>query len=306
MGADFGCTSQGYLSRLTVLKPLLSAWVFLCLSVGSSDVSANDIYIYPRSESLKDSRQRYPVAILEHCSAQSKFEWSINPSQLLMNQGRSIRQLAKNQDIDILWTVTSKEREQTLLPIRIPIDRGLIGWRLFLIAENRQPVFDLIDSVDALKTLAAGQGHDWPDTAVLLRNGFKVSTTPNYEPLFDMLALDHIDYFPRSVAEIQREQQQHIDQHIIIEKNLALHYPAALYFFVNPKNVKLAERLTSCLNEMVATGELKRLFYSYYGIDIKKANLPSRRIFTVPNELLSADTPLNQPALWFNPEEQEE
>lgn len=49
--------------------------------------------------------------------------------------------LRANEVIGVLWTVTSPERERLLIPVRIPIDRGVYGWRLFLIHADAQPRF---------------------------------------------------------------------------------------------------------------------------------------------------------------------
>ena len=41
--------------------------------------------------------------------------------------------LASSQGtVDICWTMSTDERETQILPIRIPIDKGLIGWRIAL------------------------------------------------------------------------------------------------------------------------------------------------------------------------------
>ena len=67
------------------------------------------------------------------------------------------------------------EREQALLAIRIPLFKGLIGTRLLLINATDQPRFDQITGGAQLRVLHAGQGHDWPDTDILLHNGYAVA-----------------------------------------------------------------------------------------------------------------------------------
>jgi hypothetical protein len=51
-------------------------------------------------------------------------------------QGRAMDSLAKNELVDIVWTMTSHDREARLLPIRIPLLKGLLGYRIFIIRKR--------------------------------------------------------------------------------------------------------------------------------------------------------------------------
>lgn len=260
--------------------------------------------IYPRGEAAGDGRQKYPIRLLETCAKHLSGTISFSPSKLRMQQGRALKLLEqKNSIIDVAWTLTSTEREQKLLPIRIPIDRGLIGWRLLLIHQDQLDRFNSITSLEQLAQLRAGQGHDWPDTPILRHNQLNVAINHSYAGLFEMLKHKYIDYFPRSLMEIRAEEQQHAAAGITIEPQLLLHYPAALYFFVSPHKPQLAQQLHQCLNTMIANGELQALFNEYFLQDIKQANLHQRRVFTLSNPLLPPATPLQQPELWFSPAE---
>ena len=84
--------------------------------------------------------------------------------------------------------MTSDVRERELLPLRFPLDRGLMGWRLLLVRRSEQQRFAGIRSLDGLASMTAGQMHDWPDTQILRANGLKVGTGSSYSSLFAMLA----------------------------------------------------------------------------------------------------------------------
>ncbi|MDP1340920.1 hypothetical protein, partial [Klebsiella variicola] len=71
-----------------------------------------------------------------------------------------------------------------LLTVRIPIDRGLMGWRLLLVRRSELAQWDQVRHLDDLRRRIAGQGHDWPDTAILRANGLQVGTSSVYEALF--------------------------------------------------------------------------------------------------------------------------
>ena len=144
-------------------------------------------------------------------------------------QERLLLQLRRGDDVDVVNCMSTEEREQLLRPIRIPIDKGLIGLRLVLIEKSQAERFARLDLDAGLQAMRAGQGSDWPDTAILRANGFSVFATPNYAGLYAMLTMHRIDYFPRSILEIWDEAERHRSDGIVIESSLLL--------FIRPPNI---------------------------------------------------------------------
>ncbi|WAJ71765.1 hypothetical protein [Catenovulum adriaticum] len=64
-----------------------------------------------------------------------------------------------------------KDIEERLTPIRIPILKGLLGHRIFIIREGEQKRFSRINSFNDLLKLKAGQGKLWSDTQILKSSG---------------------------------------------------------------------------------------------------------------------------------------
>lgn len=291
--------NQHYNFLLTATKRLALLWLALTCSLAI----AQQTVIYPRPESRDDVRASYPVAVLQLCEKKTNQAFALQASKVKSQQGRSIRQLMAGKDMDIVWALTNAERENLLLPIRIPIDRGLIGWRMLLIRSSDTDLFNLIVTRHQLAALLAGQGHDWPDVDVLRANQFNVTTTSTYEGLFLMLARGHINYLPRGISEIGPELESRRALGIDVQKHLVIHYPAALYFFVNKNNTQLASILTACLQTAIADGSLTQLFNQYFRDAIMQADLPHKTIITLSNPLLPEATPLANTAYWFAPEE---
>ncbi len=77
-----------------------------------------------------------------------------------MQQGRAILSLMQGEHVDVVWTMTSRKREKQLLPIRIPLLKGLQGYRIFIINENDNEKFNKISTLEDLRELVAGQGRD--------------------------------------------------------------------------------------------------------------------------------------------------
>ena len=269
---------------------------------GQDQVKKPRIVYFPAPESATDLRASYPIALLELCSDYHNNKILFQPSNLHSLQARSILRIANRQGLDILWTVGTKARQKELRAIPIPIDRGLIGWRLLLVRKSQQHQFDTITDLVGLQKFIGGQGHDWPDLKILRKNQLLVSSSSSYDGLFKMLALGHIQYFPRSISEIWNEAQAHSDQGIIVDSNLALHYQQGLYFFIHPEDEELYQYLSSCLSGAVRNKDLIDIFYSYYGSDIERANLMTRTIIPLnaPGDMELPELPEDY---WFSLEE---
>lgn len=260
------------------------------------------IVYYPRAETQDDERGEYAFELLQLALKKAGGEYEVRQTGTTMQQNRAIVELqAASGRIDILGTMTSKLREQVLLPIRIPITRGLIGWRLGLMRADRRDMLREVRSVADLKPYTAGQGHDWPDLEILRYSGLKVEPVAIYNGLFAMLKMGRIDWAPRSLNEIWAESLRHPE--LAIDPYVALHYPAADYFFVNRNNTALAERVRRGLETALADGSYLQLFNLHYGPLIRQARLDKRLIFHLPNPLLPAETPLSRKELWLTLDE---
>ncbi|WP_426210659.1 substrate-binding periplasmic protein [Massilia sp. TWP1-3-3] len=264
-----------------------------------SIVAAEVVVRYPRPESAPDERSYYPLRLLAMALERADIAYRVEQHPVRMLQGRALLRLENGDGIDVVSTMTSTEREARLLPIRIPLDKGLIGWRLLLINKTHASTFNALRSINDLKRLTAGQGSDWPDTSILRANGLNVYGTSNYAALFSMLESERIDYFPRSVTEIWAELALY-QQRLAVEPSVVLHYPTAIYFFVRQGNTQLAADITDGLEKMIADGSFEKLFQRYYGATIRKAALKERRVFELKNPLMPKDMPIGRKALWFH------
>jgi hypothetical protein len=167
--------------------------------------------------------------------------------------------------IDVLWATTNKELETDLLPIRISLLKDLTNYRLFLIRKDDQEKFNQVKNLNDLRKFKAGQGVRWTDTDILIANDLPVTTSPLFEPLFNMLLGKRFDYFPRGLYEIWAEEELFKNKGIGVEQHLMLHYVTMKYFFVNKNNPQLADRIERGLKIAIADGSFDQLFYSIPG-----------------------------------------
>lgn len=205
--------------------------------------------------------------------------------------------------LDVHWMHTSNQLESKLLPIRIPLDKGLFGWRLMLLDKTNADLLKDVKTAQDLKAYTLLQGYDWPDTNILKENGFKVETSVSVRALFRMLHRNRGDVFPRSVLEIHGEIQEKNNNDLVIDPYVLLYYPTAFYFFVAKDNQPLQQAIEYGLRQTLIDGSFDELFYRYYGDLIKKADISSRQIIRLDNPILPVATPLDNKSLWLFPED---
>lgn len=286
------------------MKTLLSAVVLLLMLSGFAGKTAEANTVEPRVVvygspliSAEQTAQMYPFKLLTAALKASGGNYQLKPANLDMVQSRVLKEIELG-NVDVYWSMTSIEREKQLLPVRIPLDKGLNGWRLLLLAADQADIAEGVDSLKGLRRLSFLQGHDWPDTQILRFNQLKVLTAPHPEQLFDMLARHRASAFPRSVIEIEQEQQK-ARERFVVEPELVMHYPSAVYFFFNKTEKQLAADVERGLQMLRKNGQFELLFQQRYGDAIKKARLAQRRVIELKNPLLPPETPLSDSSLWY-------
>lgn len=278
--------------------------MLLMLSLSSIVEAIEKIY-YPRQGPSSYTHNDYPIRLLTLALNKSGAQYELLPSPdsvPAMVQGRGFKELENDRGIvHVMWSVTSKEREESVLPIRIPIDKGLTGWRLALVMKQNAGQFKHVKDIKDLKNYSAGQGHDWPDTQILQSNGLRVETSANFESLFSMLEAGRFNYFPRSLRQIWLEAEQFSDKGLVIDQYIVLHYPSGYYYFVNKNNLKLADAIRRGLESAIADGSFDKLFYLHHGQALSLANIKKRTVIELKNPHLPNETPLDRKEFWLDP-----
>jgi hypothetical protein len=249
---------------------------------------------YPGTASVTDKRADYYLKLLDLVLRKTGIQYELRPNDIPMVSPRVYRSMDAGDGIDVFWGPTTREAEQRMLPIRIPIDKGILGWRLFLINARDRQVFENIHTLKQLQSYSAGQQRDWSDTEILQANGMKVVAAAAYEPMFKMLSVDRFQYFPRGVGEIWGEEKSHAELNLEVEQHLALHYPAHTYFFVSRNNPALAQLIEQGLRSAISDGSFDKLFELCNGEAIKRAHLSTRTVFELSNPLIPDEAPLLQ------------
>ena len=235
----------------------------------------------------------------------------------VLSEPRHVRLVDKGL-FDIFWQTTTVKLEQQLQPIRIPIFRGLMGYRILVIPKNTQTKFDGIYHLSEFRDLRFGQSMHWPDTEILRANGLKVEVSPHFLKLYPMLKIGRFDALPRGLHQAWyelpwaesyvSEESDTGEKKVVfeIEKRLLLKYINPMYFFVSKKKPEFAKDIEKGMRLAINDGSYQRLFLSNPTIKaaILKSDIKNRTIIHLYNPLLPPETPISEKALWFDPEKE--
>jgi ABC-type amino acid transport substrate-binding protein len=256
-----------------------------------------------------DSRYDYDWEVLRAALEKTATPYApctLHASKVSMEESRANGELAAaGGRINVFSRSTTLALEQQFLPVRIPVDKGLLGYRLLLVRAADLPRFAEVRTLQDLRALRAGQGSNWADVAILRAAGIPVVEGNSYDGLFSMLMARRFDYFSRALDEALREIDEHRASHpqMALEPGLLLYYPLPRYFFVrrDAEGRQLAQRIAAGLEIMIRDGTLDQLFQRYKGKSIEQADLPHRRLIKIDNPGLPPETPLSRSELWYNP-----
>jgi ABC-type amino acid transport substrate-binding protein len=233
--------------------------------------------------------------------------FALREATVRMSERRTLEELEKGAGtIDVLVYGNVADYEQRLLPIRFPLDKGLLGYRVFLIRGDMQSKFDGIKSLEDLRRHSIGLGRGWSGVTILRDAGLNVVEGTSYEGLFSMLAAGRFDLFSRSVAEVGDElaREKLLHPEITIERRLMLAYPLTRYFYVtrSPAGEALARRISEGLERMLKDGSFERMFEDFKRPMEEEIGFRNRVLLRIPNTLQTSETPLDRTELWYDPQ----
>ena len=263
---------------------------------------ANEIIVWNR---LSDNPVSYKILQLALDKTKPTYGPYTLKSSIAMEQGRVINELKRNQRVHVASFAPTNKRESELLPVRIPVTRGLLGLRVCLIKEGNQHRFTNADTLQQWNKqgLSIGQGRHWPDTAILEANNINVVKSTKYMTLFVMLTKNRFDCFSRSVSEVLPELNKHKNKGIALEQEHLLVYRLPTFFFVSRLNKPLAQRIEKGLRLANMDGSFSKIIRLAYRDNFKNLKLNSRKTIYLDNPYLSNETSkiLQEDSLWLNP-----
>lgn len=234
-------------------------------------------------------RVQMHIDVLKLALAHSDNEYDVKPHKTAEVSPSRAEKMVSRGELDVMWAASDSLRESRVSIVPVPLDYGLLGFRLLIILKESQAVFAEVNRLSDLQKFQPLQVNEWVDTYILLNAGFDVHLG-HYENLPKMLAAKRGDFLPRSIREIRFDMERWSDvADFVVDQRSLLIYKQGDFFFVNKQNHQLRQDLKIGLERIYENGKLK-LFLSDFmreqGVDIEK-EINQRVSFRLNNPYLT-------------------
>jgi len=219
-----------------------------------------------------------------------------------ITQNRAVLQVQSGA-IDVIALGTNADREARLLPVRIDILKGIIGYRVFLIRAGDQARIAGMDDARLKRELTFGLVSDWADLPIMVADGFAVETAAHVENLVKMLEAGRFDAFPRGINEAATDLAEYHGLYpgLALESGKALYFPYPVYFWVSRERPELAGRIERGLRLALADGSFRALFMAHYAKEISLMTHHRRHVIRLPNPNLPPGIEEPETRWWWQP-----
>ncbi|WP_143870292.1 ABC transporter substrate-binding protein [Catenovulum sediminis] len=254
-----------------------------------SKVETVTIFTHMGSESSTDTRNLYDKKILKLALDKTVDEYG--PYRMVASEkGLTLQRLMKLAETGFYHNFFFKfsatdEMTKRFLAIQIPVDRGIVGFRVAFVHADSKNKYANVRTTEDLQKYSIIQGIGWLDSDILKENELSVFKVSGYDNMFEMISRKRADLFFRGINEVEEElhnfQQQH--PNLIVEPNILLQYPLPRFFMTAKSNTEQAKRVELGLKRAFADGSFVELWKTYYLPSIETAQLSGRRIIQLEN-----------------------
>jgi hypothetical protein len=254
-------------------------------------------------EVVRERRWDFLIAALDHTTS-TYGPYVIDAYAEPMSTQREVEEAISGRLINVIASDPGHpDLNAQTIPIAIPIDKGLLGYRVALIRRDQQTRINEVKDIQGLRLLNVGQGQDWGDVPVYRYNRIPLVTASHYDQLFPMLVHRRFDLFPRGVLEITPEliSFRTLYPEMAIDTHLLIRYPYAQFFYVNKSEPLIAQRIKDGLEAMRKDGSFDALFQKNFGQAVADLHLERRVVIELINPFLPSWVPVERKELWLDP-----
>lgn len=200
-----------------------------------SDIQADsDVMIVRQLDGrAKIAKDTIQWAILDLALRKSGRAYDLDISSHTLAPGRAIAQLESlGNEGNLIWGTTSAQREKELLPVRVPLFRGLLSYCYIWVRKDDVDRFSHIRTLSDLKKFSILQDPKWPTKAMFEAEGFDVRTG-DLSNIPEMLSHSRADALIFPVLETSKLNKFGAQKANLVRlSNVLIHLPTEHYFFV--------------------------------------------------------------------------
>lgn len=186
-------------------------------------------------------------------------------------------------------------KEGRLRMIPVPLERGLLGWRVPFLLRDQQDLTADVYSLDGLRKLIVGQGSGWIDAEIYRKAGLITREVQGWRngEFADQMRSGVIDIFPMGLEESFAYFQPHFRKHepkIALDQHLLLRYPWYRFVWVTaqPDADELYHALQEGFDTIVANGQFESIWSRYRNMPAAE-QWKERRIIDLVNPFYDRD-----------------
>ena len=246
---------------------------------------------------------RYGYELLDAAMKRSVSHYGPYRTEVAMTEmsvDRVHREAVKGDLINVIVRAPgSSDMNEGLIPIDIPLDKGLNGYRVAFIRLGDESRIARLGDIGGLRQMRIGIGEQWLDVPIYKHNNIPLVAAREYDSLLGMLQRGRFDLFPRPATAIYSEYNVYKARYpsLGIDQHLLIHYPLGMYAFVSKSTPRLAERIRYGLEEMQRDGSFDRYFDENFSEVIAKLKFSQRTLIELENPLLPAWAKVARPEL---------
>lgn len=202
-----------------------------------------------------------------------------------MYQSAALSALKKRNKIDVVWTLSSKEREAHAKAVKFDLLQGFNNYKVIVFSAKAEKAFKGINSLEDLTSMVGLQGHDWADTHFLRQKGLRLKSDFVFENLMNKVAESESLYYLSSVLSYKTQLSAFANR-MLAHEGLLLHYASPINFFVNKSNTQLAKRIEKGLAVAREDGSFQALFKAFLSENesFQALDIDSRKILDLDDE----------------------
>ncbi|PWI33424.1 hypothetical protein DI392_11300 [Vibrio albus] len=256
-----------------MLKLICCALIAIIFNV---EVMAKELR-YPNIHGIGESTLGFSILKLALSEVENDYHLTVSPLKVTPNRAKF---MLESGQLDVFDSGFIPELEESLEPIYLPLEMGLLGWRIFIVHKDMLEKLRLINTLDELKDFVVGQGIGWGDITILEHAGFKVLTATKMENLIKMVEHKRFDLLPLGANEAYRFLELFGEQsdQLTVDNTIALVYPYGRFFYVQKNNTELKQVIETGMMRALEDGSLLALLKSHpFSRDaFERANLGGR------------------------------